>query len=306
MSRLNYHHLYYFWRVAAEGNLTRVAEALHLSQSALSAQIRKLEDRMDKPLFERRNRRLVMTEAGRQVFNYAEVIFSKGEELESLINRGIEPEHQHIRIGTLSTMSRNFIEGFIAPLLDQQGPKVQFSLYARSMTDLLNGLARHEFDLVLTNTQLQPSDSPQAAWQSQLLARQPLAIVGPPDSEPSQSFPQGYGNLRWVLPGEHHEVRRAFDGYCSLHQYQPEILAEADDMAMLRLLARDSGAVSVLPEVVVKDELEQGRLTRFMRLPNVYENFYAITLPREFMPAVVSELLARPLIELSSARSEGG
>ncbi|WP_192034607.1 LysR family transcriptional regulator [Halomonas sp. YLGW01] len=299
MSRLNYHHLYYFWRVAAEGKLTRVAESLHLSQSALSAQIRKLEERMGKPLFERRNRSLVMTEAGRQVFNYAEVIFTKGEELESLISRGIEPEYQQLRIGMLSSMSRNFIEGFVAPLLDQEEFKVRFSLHARGMTDLLAGLARHEFDLVLTNTQFQPSDSPQASWQSQLLARQPLSIIGPPDSAPPHPFPEGYANLRWVLPGEHHEVRRAFDGYCGLHQYRPEVLAEADDMAMLRLLARDSGALSVLPEVVVKDELEQGRLTSFMRLPNVYENFYAITLPREFMPAVVSELLARPLINLS-------
>ncbi|TLF46060.1 LysR family transcriptional regulator [Halomonas urmiana] len=299
MSRLNYHHLYYFWCVAAEGKLTRVAESLHLSQSALSSQIRKLEERMGKPLFERRNRTLVLTEAGQQVFNYAEVIFTKGEELESLINRGIEPEYQHIRIGTLASMSRNFIEGFIAPLLQGEGPRVRFSLYARGMADLLDGLARHEFDLVLANTQLPPSGSPQAAWQSQLLARQPLSIIGPPDANPDAPFPQGYEGLRWVLPGEHHELRRAFDGHCSRHQYRPEVLAEADDMAMLRLLARDSGALSVLPEVVVKDELRQGRLTSFERLPNVFENFYAITLPREFMPGVVAELLAHPLKDLA-------
>ncbi|WP_163650160.1 LysR substrate-binding domain-containing protein [Modicisalibacter sp. 'Wilcox'] len=299
MSRLNYHHLYYFWHVAREGKLTRVAEALHLSQSALSAQIRKLEDRMGKRLFERRNRTLVLTEAGRQVFNYAEVIFTKGEELESLISRGIEPEYQRLRIGTLSTMSRNFIESFIDPLLNRDEHKVHFSLHARGMSNLLDGLARHEFDVVLTNTQLSPSDSPRAAWQSQLLARQPLSILGPPESDPGAAFPEGYADLRWVLPGEHHEIRRAFDGFCSLHQYRPEILAEADDMAMLRLLARDSGALSVLPEVVVKDEVKQGRLTRYARLPNVYENFYAITLPREFMPTVVSDLLSRPLKDLT-------
>lgn len=298
MSRLNYHHLYYFWRVAAEGNLTRVAEALHLSQSALSAQIRQLEGRMGKPLFDRRNRTMVLTEAGQQVFNYADAIFTKGEELESLINQGIEPEYQRIRIGMLSTMSRNFIEGFIAPLLNRENRKVHFSLHARGMANLLDGLARHQFDVVLTNTQLPPSGSPNAAWQSQLLAHQPLSIIGPPQSEPTTTFPEGYGGLRWVLPGEDHEIRRSFDGFCSQHQFRPDILAEADDMAMLRLLARDSGALSVLPEVVVKDELEQGRLSCFERLPNVYENFYAITLPREFMPSLVSELLVHPVKEL--------
>ena len=45
LSRLNYRHLYYFWMVAKEGHLTRVAEQMHLSQSALSMQIRQLEER---------------------------------------------------------------------------------------------------------------------------------------------------------------------------------------------------------------------------------------------------------------------
>ncbi|WP_439510024.1 LysR family transcriptional regulator [Marinimicrobium koreense] len=299
MSRLNYHHLYYFWRVASEGKLTRVAEQQHVSQSALSAQIRQLEERMGKPLFERRNRKLVLTEAGRQVFNYAEVIFTKGEELESLISRGIEPEQQTIRIGMLSTMSRNFIESFIEPLLARNERDVSFSLHAMGMTNLLNGLARHELDVVLTNTQIQPSGAPAVAWQSQLLARQPLSIIGPADLDPAAVFPEGYQGLRWVLPGANHEIRRGFDALCSLHQYQPDILAEVDDMAMLRLLARDSGAVTVLPEVVVKDELQQGRLRGYERLPNLFENFFAITLPREFMPSLVSELLSRSLKDLA-------
>lgn len=299
MSRLNYHHLYYFWRVASEGKLTRVAEQQHVSQSALSAQIRQLEERMGKPLFERRNRKLVLTEAGRQVFNYAEVIFTKGEELESLIGQGIEPEQQTIRIGMLSTMSRNFIEAFIEPLLSRSERDVSFSLHAMGMTNLLNGLARHELDVVLTNTQIQPSGAPAVAWQSQLLARQPLSIIGPVDLDPEAAFPEGYRELRWVLPGANHEIRRGFDALCSLHQYRPDVLAEVDDMAMLRLLARDSGAVTVLPEVVVKDELQQGRLHRYERLPNLFENFFAITLPREFMPSLVSELLSRSIQDLA-------
>ena len=54
---LNYHHLRYFWAVAHDGNLTRTAERLNLSQSALSAQIKQLEERLGQPLFERRGAR---------------------------------------------------------------------------------------------------------------------------------------------------------------------------------------------------------------------------------------------------------
>jgi LysR family transcriptional activator of nhaA len=62
-------------------------------------------------------------------------------------------------------------------------------------------------------------------------------------------------------------------------------------MAMLRLLARDSGAFAVLPPVVVKDEIGQGLLVAYQDLPNAYENFYAITAQRKFMPDSLVELL---------------
>jgi LysR family transcriptional activator of nhaA len=62
-------------------------------------------------------------------------------------------------------------------------------------------------------------------------------------------------------------------------------------MAMLRLLARDTGALAVMPEVVVKDELQQGKLVKYLTLPNVYENFYAVTVKRHIQNQLVSELI---------------
>lgn len=290
MSRLNYHHLYYFWQVATHGNLTQVAKALHVSQSALSSQIKQLEDSMGANLFERRARKLLLTDAGQHVLAYAQDIFTKGEELESLMRRGVEPEYQHIRMGILSTMSRNFIEGFIKPILFDKDQKVRFSLHSLDMSNLLNGLAKHELDLILTNTQIISSENDGTPWQSQLIARQPLAIVGPKSKKPNSHFPHNYDQFRWILPGEKSEIRRGFDSFCSQYQFKPNVLAEADDMAMMRLLARDSGALAVLPEVVVKDEIEQGVLTRYMPLPNIYENFYGITVKRQFTSSWVKTL----------------
>ncbi len=289
MSRLNYHHLYYFWRVASLGNLTEAARQLHVSQSALSAQIRTLEESMDTQLFERSGRRLLLTATGQRVLGYANDIFSRGEELESLLRHGIEPEYQQLRIGVLSTMSRNFIEGFIAPLISQ--PKVRFSLHARGMANLLDGLSNHQFDLILTNSNVS-TDGHDGLWQSQLLARQPLAVVGPPQHKPDTSFPEGYADKRWVLPAAHTELRMAFDGFCSRWQFEPQLQAEADDMAMLRLLARDTGALTVLPTVVVKDEIAQGSLQEYMQLPNVYESFYAVTVKRRIVSPALTALLA--------------
>ncbi|MDT8407058.1 MAG: LysR family transcriptional regulator [Methylococcales bacterium] len=290
MSRLNYHHLYYFWKVATQGNLTQVARQLHISQSALSTQIKQLETTIDVALFERQGRQLLLTEAGHKVLAFAQDIFSKGAELESWLKDGLAGEYQQVRIGMLSTMSRNFIERFISPIMGKEN--VRFSLYARNMNALLDGLVRHQFDLILTNTQLDQDDEMEAPWQIQLLARQPIAILAHPEHKPELPFPAGYQSRRWILPGSSNEIRRAFDGFCGRYDFRPEIQAEADDMAMLRLLVRDTDTFTVLPSVVVKDEIAQGTLAECMVLPNVYEHFYAITINRQFRPGVINTLLA--------------
>ena len=71
MAKLNYHHLNYFWHVAKIGNLTKTAEVLHVSQSALSTQIKQLEDSIGKALFTRERRQLILTDVGKVTFSYA-------------------------------------------------------------------------------------------------------------------------------------------------------------------------------------------------------------------------------------------
>ena len=79
MTVVNYKHLRYFQAVAHDGNLTRAAQMLNLSQSALSTQIRTLEDRLGHNLFDRIGRQLVLTEAGRIALDYADAIFKTGD-----------------------------------------------------------------------------------------------------------------------------------------------------------------------------------------------------------------------------------
>jgi LysR family transcriptional activator of nhaA len=85
MAWLNYHHLLYFWTVAREGSITRACEVLHLTQPAVSAQLRTLERALGEPLFERRGRTLVLTETGHVVQRYADEIFTLGRELQETL-----------------------------------------------------------------------------------------------------------------------------------------------------------------------------------------------------------------------------
>ena len=287
MSKLNFHHLNYFWQVAKVGNLTKTAEILHVSQSALSLQIRQLEESIGKQLFTRKNRKLILTDVGKTTFSYAESIFKLGNELENSLNYGTQSEDKTLSIGMLSTMSRNFVETFIAPLMNN--PKVKLVIAARGQTNLLNELSNHELDLILTNIEVRGSSK--QSWQCQLLTKQPICVIGHPGFSLTQDFNQAYKEVDWILPLSNTPIRAAFDGLCAQYQFQPNIIGEADDMAMLRLLTRDTKAVAIMPSVVVKDEIENGKLTVYATLPNIYENFYVVTVQKQMSNNLVNELI---------------
>lgn len=287
MPKLNYHHLNYFWQVAKVGNLTKTAEMLHVSQSALSLQIKQLEESIGKQLFTRKNRKLTLTDVGKTTFSYAESIFKLGNELENNLIHGAQSEDKTLSIGMLSTMSRNFVETFIAPLMNN--PKVKLVIAARGQTNLLNELSNHELDLILTNIEVRGSTK--QSWQCQLLTKQPICVIGHPGLSLTQEFNQAYRDVDWILPLTNTPIRAAFDGLCAQYQFQPNIIGEADDMAMLRLLTRDTKAVAVMPSVVVKDEIANNNLTVYATLPNIFENFYVVTVQKQMSNNLVNELI---------------
>ena len=104
MRNLNFHHLHYFWVVAKEGHLTRAAQQLHVSQSALSSQIRQLQEQLGHELFVREGRSLRLTEFGHVVLEYADSIFTLGSELLALTESGELQHLQRLRIGSVATL----------------------------------------------------------------------------------------------------------------------------------------------------------------------------------------------------------
>ena len=298
MSRLNYHHLHYFWAVAKEGNLTRAALQLHVSQSALSTQIKQLEVQMGQALFSREGRVLQLTEAGRVALTYADTIFETGNELTALLRDGKRLAKQVLRIGGVATLSRNFQENFVKPLLKRDD--IELSLQSGSLDELLTRLAVHNLDVVLSNRKVHASS--QHPWRCRRIARQAVSLVGKPRGKNKVfRFPEELSAQPLLLPGRDSDIRAGFDVLCEQLGLRYQVLAEVDDMAMLRLLARDSGNVALLPTVVVQDELRSGKLQEYCVVPQLYENFYAITVQRHFEPPLLKTLLRRSEAEVLGA-----
>jgi len=288
MAALNYNHLRYFWSVAHEGNLTRTAGRLNVSQSALSTQIHKLEDQLGHKLFERRGKQLVLTEAGRIALDHADSIFATGEELLDTLKESGGAARQVLRVGALSTLSRNFQVAFLRPILGRAD--VEVVLRSGGLAELFPALEALRLDVVLVNQA--PARDSVTPWISHAIAEQRVSLVGTPERVGNG------GELRdllerhpIILPSLDTGVRTGFDALADRLEVRPRIAAEVDDMAMMRLMAREGIGLAVVPPIVVKDELANGRLIEANQLPGISETFHAVTLARRFPNPLVRELL---------------
>lgn len=288
MAALNYNHLRYFHAVAHAGSLTRAAAMLNLSQSALSVQLKALEEALGHSLFDRGPRRMALTEAGKIALDYADTVFAAGEALQQTLAGRVRLDQQVLRVGALPTLSRNFQAEFVAPLIGRRD--VELVMVSGTLADLLAQLEAHELDVVLAN---QPVRGAVAAdIVSRRIAEQPVGLVGPPGliHRPLR-FPHDLAKLPVLLPARGLDIRTAFDQMLDAAGVQPIILAEVDDMAMLRLLARSSQALTLVPPIVVKDELAAGALVEIFTIPGLTEEFHAITQRRRFPNPLLAELL---------------
>lgn len=290
LDQLNFHHLFYFWRVAKLGHLTRAAEELHTSQSAISTQIRLLEERLGEELFTREARRLVLTDTGQLVLAYADNIFGLGQEMLGRL-QGRTAGITRLRVGSVATLSRNYQENWIRPLLSDAA--VVLTLESGQLDGLIARLVQHQLDVVLANESV-PSD-PDRPLHCRFLGSQSISLVGPADRWGSQNLriPEDLDGMDIALPGPRHALRAQFDALCASAGVSPRLRAEVDDMAMLRLIARDSGWLTVLPEVVVQDELRAGVLVTVGQSSALQEHFYAITTPHRHRIEVLEALMAR-------------
>jgi LysR family transcriptional regulator, transcriptional activator of nhaA len=285
---LNFKHLRYFHAVAHGGNLTNAARQLNVSQSALSTQIRLLEESVGHALFERRGRRLELTEAGRVALNYADSMFETADEMMATFAGGAASARRHLRIGALSTLSRNFQMRFLGPMVARDD--VHLVIHSGSLRDLVKALEAHELDVLLTN-RLPFRDSGNN-WAAHLVDQVPVSLIGPQRVDVAKlALRDLLTTMRLVVPAKDSGVRADFDLLTDRLGVLPNIVAEADDMAMLRLLLRAGTGIGVVPPIVVRDELASGILQEIMVVPGLTESFYAMTQSRRFPHPLVDQLL---------------
>ena len=262
---------------------------LNLSQSTLSTQIKALDKSLGHDLSARPGRGLIMNEAGRIARDHAEAIFRKvGDLTMTLLGTGMG--RRALRVGALATLSRNFQMRFVRPLIGR--PNVELVLRSGSQAELLHGLESLAFNVVLTN--MTPPRDTATPWLVHRLAEQRVSLIGTPMrlDKILRSMRDLLMQEPLILPPLETAMRAALDARTNRLGIVPMIAAEVEDMAMLRLLAREDAGLAVIPPIVVQDELATGLLIEAAQMDDVTETFQAVTAARRFPNPLLSELLA--------------
>lgn len=289
MHRLNYHHLFLFWTLSREGTFSRCAQRLRISQSAVTTQVKQLEELLGLTLIDRQNkRRPVITEEGRLVAEYASVIFEKGEELLSWSKTGLPGQPKVVRIGSISSLSRNFQYEFLQPMISRTDVKVEVT--TGDQEKLIRLLKEHSLDLILSSHNVF-SDGRTRFYSHVLQTSELIFVIHQKHRTRSASLKDYLSKFPLVLPGPNFEARPELDAYIGRLKVDLRIAAEIDDIALMRLFALRSGYVVAVPEMGVQNELKTKELIVVGRANGVGQRFYAITRDKRYPNQLTEELI---------------
>lgn len=288
MPSLNYRHLYYFWTVAREGSITRACKQLHVTQPAISTQLQKLEQQLGEPLFAKRGRGLVLTDAGRVAFQYADEIFSLGRELSETLRGRPTGKPMRLSVGVTDAFPKLLAYRILAPAL-RMDPPVHLVLQDDHPERLFAELSIKEVDLVLADAPLPPT-APLRAY-NHLLGECGVtffAAKGLAD-EYAADFPASLNGAPMLLPVEGTTLRRSLVHWFGTVGVEPHAVAEVGDSALLKTFGQAGIGIFAAPSAIEAEIRRQYGVSVVGRVEEMRERFYAISIERKLThPAVVA------------------
>lgn len=287
MRHLNYNHLLYFWTVAREGSIVRASEELSLTPQTISGQLRILEDTLGKSLFHRVGRRLVLTDTGLIVKQYADEIFSLGAELSQRMKSEAPGTPRVLRVGIVNSIAKLIAYQILEPAL-RSGQEVRVVCLEGDLTQLLGDLAVHKLDLVISDRQI-PTGISVRAYNHTLGESGVGFFAKSSDVSAYQvDYPTALNDAPFLLPVNTSALRRRLNDWFDRYSLVPMIVAEFDDSALMKAFGEAGTGIFPAP-LTIADKIESMYGTSLIgEAQGVAETYYAISPERKLKhPAVL-------------------
>lgn len=286
---LNYHHLFYFKTIAEEGSVSAAAKKLRIGQPTLSAQLKQFEDQIGIQLFDRKNKKLILTEQGKLAFDYSKNIFKLGSEMYEVLHQRLVPMKSSLHVGALDSIPKQLIV-HLAKSVYKTAP-CQMTLSEGNADHLLRELSQHRIDLMITD--FVPSGVNAKGLQPKSISKKPVALYGAGKFKDfRKNFPASISNVPIIFPTYDSRMRQDLDHWAKIHNVSLNIIAESQDVSVKKLMAINGMGLIAAASHTVTRQVLGGELIEIGKLRNVSEELFLITASRKIENPIATKIMS--------------
>lgn len=288
MKWLNYHHLIYFREIANEGSISKASEKLLIGQPALSAQLKQLEDQLEIELFERKNRKLILTDAGKVALKYANEIGQLGQELLQVIADKSYSNKTPFKLGALDSVPKQIVWE-IAQKARSYGDCF-VSIVEGDQEELTAELLSRNIDCFISN--YSGDISKDKNMNSKSFVKAPVSIYGSKEFlSCKNNFPKSLNGVPMILPTHHSKLRHDLDYFLDSKKIKILSELETQDTALMKIFAAQGAGLAALPDIAALDLVRNNTLYKIGTLPNIKEEYWIISSKRTIDNPIASKLM---------------
>ncbi|KTC73063.1 Hydrogen peroxide-inducible activator [Legionella birminghamensis] len=256
---MNLRDLHYFVVLAKTQHFGDAAKLCHISQPTLSMQLKKLEDELGIKLFERSNRQVILTEAGRKVLAKAQSVLHETQELKDMAESLSDPLSGELRLGVIPTLAPYFLP-LIMPQIQKRFPKLRVWLIEEQTHRLSAKLAQGDLDAAIMATPVE------ADFESVMLFKEPFYFAYSKNYPFSKNGPIKLNDLAEqsvLLLEEGHCLREQAMDICRSAKAKTSVDFTATSLETLRLMVESGLGVTLLPALAVRNITENLKVLPF-------------------------------------------
>ena len=279
------------FRVVAETlNFTRAAERLNLTQSAVSHQIKALENELGEPLFIRTKRGVTLSQAGKVALGHAESILDEAEAMrEHVSGREQSPAGRVRAAAATQAFVHLFAALFESFMRAHPGVELSFRTTVstdQTLTDILNGAADVGFASM-------PVYSP-TLHVTELFEDELVLVVGRKHhlAGANEVTVEQVERERLILFERGASIRRATDAFFERSDIRPGLAVESNDTYFIKLMVEHGMGASLLPTWAVREEVRDGKLARLQVAGHRLRRTVAMVSLGRFQPSPTRAFLA--------------
>lgn len=287
MPWINYHHLSYFHTIAHQGSIAKASKILHIGPSALSIQLKQLEDSLDVKLFERKAQRLTLTPVGALVLDYADAIFRIGSEMLEAIQESKTTGAIRLDLGIMDSIPKSVAHQFVASAVEIENSYV--SVIEATSDELLENLLTHKLHLILTDSHAPLA--PKSNFFSRCVGDLPVVICGAPKFRRlAKNFPQSLNDQPFLLPTSHSKLRNDLEHFFEMAGVHPRIIGESQERELDKRLAI-SGHTLIAMSARGLESLQEKTLISLGTIESIREQIWLTGVRRQFANPIAAQLL---------------